>query len=370
MRTVYRPLLTVRLRHSFYASGQSLDDFRVLPAAATGRLLARSGLVLRELADGLAVYAEVEPDAFPHRLLRPLGADGLELTFLLMPANPHLWNISELPDHRPGASVFCFDNLRDDQADGRLHLGDSLAGARVGEALELVPGGIYTHRFAAPASAATITLTDRFGNAAASASFALDGGETTTEYRFDLDAAGLPVGRYAASDDLGGSAQLYYDPKTGGLRPFGVIEIYSRTDHLTPGGVDTVPPAYRFLSGEELTGAGDYHLQLDSRATTWRYHVLKKYSADGFQLDQLEITGDVAFTRTLEPERAVFTSTAAVPLAERRRPLALTAAAAPPASPPAGDEDKLRDLPSPAASTPLAAGGSPPDFISEMYVYV
>ncbi len=373
MRTVYQPLFKVRLRHSFYASGQSRDDFRLEPAAATGRLLARSGLIFRRLDDGFAVYAEVEPDLYPRRLLRPLGADGLRLTFLLVPANPHLWNISELPEYRPGASVFHFDNLRDDQAGGRLHLGDSVAGARVGEALQLVAGGVYSHRFAAPAGAATITLTDLLGNAAATASFTLpDPGAGTSEYRFDLAAAGLAPGRYTASDDLGGSAELYYDPETGAARPFGVVEIFSRTGHLTPGGNDLVPAAYRFLDGEELTGISDYHLQLDSRATTWRYHVFKKYSADGFQLDQLEITGDVFFTRTVDSERAVFTSTAAVPLAESRRPLALTATAAPPASPPALEEgeDKLRDLPNPAASTPLAAAGSPPDFISEMYVYV
>lgn len=363
MRTVFRPLFRVRLRHSFYASGRSRGDFLAAPAAATRRALARHGLIFRPLADGWAVYAEIEPDSSPERLLRPLGADGLRLTFLLLPANPHLWNISELPEYRPSRSVFYFNNLRDDQDGGRLYLGDSVAGERLGEALPLVAGGIYTHRFAAPVEAASVTLADLFGNPVATISFALPPGTSTSEYRLDLTAAGrLAPGRYSASDDHGGSAVFYYDSEIFAGRPFGAVEIFSRTDTLTPDASDLVPAAYRYLDGDQLSGV-DYSLQLERRSTTWRYHVVKKYSVDGFALEDLEITGDVAFDPpSVDSERAVFTSTAAVPLAESRRDLALTTTTSPP--------EKIRDLPNPAAATPLAAEGSPPGFVSEIYVYV
>ncbi len=375
MRSVYQPLVRVRLRHSFYASGQSRDDFSVEPAAATRRALEAQGLIFRRLDDGWAVYGEVVPDSTPPRLLRPLGAGGLQLRFLLLPVNPHLWTVTELPEYRPGAEVFYFDNLRDDPEDGRLLLGDGAAGARLGDPLPLITGGVYTHRFAVPVRSAQVDLADRFGSPAASASFVLDDPDpaaATSEYRFDLAEAGLAPGRYTASDDQGGSAELYYDPEVFAGRPFGVVEIFSRTDVLTPDESELVPPAYRFLDGEELTGVTDYCLQLDSRSTTWRYQVFKQYSADGFALDQLEITGDVAFTRTVDAERAVFTSIAAVPLAESRQDLALAALDTPSASPPdpEDEEDKIRDLPSPTAATPLAAEGSPPELISELYVYV
>ncbi len=353
MRIAFKPLFRIRLRHSFYATGHSVRDFAVEPGAATRRTLSDHGLVFRRLADGCAVYGEVEPGSDPLRLLRPLGDDALRLTFLLQPANPYLLNISELPEHRPGRSVFYFNNLRDDQEGGDLHLGDSVADARVGDAIRLVTGETCTYRFASPVHDAVLVLFDLFDNTVFATSFSLpDPAATTSEYRLDLRQAGhLVPGRYTLRDDRGGGESFYYDPEIFANRPFGAIEIFSRTD---------VAPAYRFLSGDQLLGVRDYVLRIESRATRWRYHVVKKYSANGFPLDALAISGEIAFHKIVDAERAIFTSTVPVPLSERRQALALQGE----------DGSPVRNLPNPAADTPLQADAAPGSFISEMYVYV
>lgn len=360
MRTVFHPLFEVRLRHSFYLSGSSISDFVVEPSPATRRALKGGGLVFRRLADGWAVYGEIEPDSSPRRLLRPLGTAGLRLTFLLLPANPHLWNISDLEGYRPGSAVFYFNNLFDDAQLGRLHLGDSVADARVGTPLPLIAGNDLTHPFGAPVQAAAVTVTDLFGRTVATSSFSLpDPAAETSEHRLDLAAAGLAAGRYTATDDHGGSRAFYYDPEIFAGRPFGVVEIFSRTDGLTADESERVPAAYRFLDGDEVTGNGAYALQLESRSTRWRFNVIKKYTTNGFQLADLGVTGAVPFDKAVEADRAIFTSTDSVPLRDSRQPLALEE-----------NNDKVRDLPNPGATTPLAAGAAPGSYVSEMYVYI
>ena len=60
----------------------------------------------------------------------------------LVPVSSSLSNISDLPDFRPGRAVFYFNNLRDDQEDGLLYLGDSLV---LGQAIRLVTATTWTH---------------------------------------------------------------------------------------------------------------------------------------------------------------------------------------------------------------------------------
>jgi hypothetical protein len=359
MQSAYAKLFRVRLRHSFYASGESVDDFRVEPAPASRRTLQEHGLVFRPLDDGWAVYAEVEPDSSPPTLLRPLGIDALRLSFLLLPKNPYLWSISDLPAHRPGRSVFYLNNLRGDPADGRLHLGNSVAAERVGEALPLIAGETYTYLLATPKNTASFQIDDLFGNTLGTDSFTLpDAATSTQEHRLDLTKIQrLAAGLHTVHEDDGGWQIFYYDPQLFAARPFGVVEIFSRTDTLTPDGIDLVPVAYRFLDGDVLTGV-EYTLQLDSRATSWRYNVVKKYGADGLQLEDLSIAGPVAFTKSVESDRAVFISDDLVALAESPQTLVLEE-----------NENRVRILPNPMAATPLQAGATD-SYVSEINVYV
>jgi hypothetical protein len=181
-----------------------------------------------------------------------------------------------------------------------------------------------------------------------------------TEYRLDLAAIGrLAPGRYSIADDHGRTNPIYYDPGVDASRPAGIIEIFSRTEALTPDQSDRVPASYRFLSGEQLTGFDAYHLQLDALATTWRYVVTKKYTANPITLDQLAIDGPISFAKSVSGDRAVFTSDAVVRFSETPSGLKLKAGA-----------QEVLDLPDPDERIVLGDGGGPGRFVSDMFVYV
>lgn len=361
MRVVYRKLFRIRVRHGWYANAETRGDFELAPTESTAALLDSAALRTRRYPDGLVVFGEVEPDSDPPALMRPLGAAALRFAFELRALNPALLNIAELPSFRPGRSVFCFDNLRQDIDSGRKLLGDSIANARVGAAARLVTRDMYTHDFAAPVAAATIRVLDRFG--AQIASLDAKSPQPTAplgEYRIDLaKIPKLVPGRYTIADDHDGSASIYYDPGLDASRPLGVIEIYSRTESITPNKSNRVPASYRFFAGDSLTGFDSYHLQFEALATTWRYIVTKKYTNNDIALDDLEIEGPLTFDKSVSDARAVFTSDAAVRFSETPRGLQLKA----------GNKE-IRDLPDPCETIVLGGGAGPGSFVSDTFVYV
>ncbi len=365
--SVFKPLFSVRLRHSFYDRGCSEQDLVVMPSPTTSRFFNDHGLLFRQQAAGWALYCEIEPNSNPPRLLKTLADNPLRLTFLLRAVNSRLANISELPEHRPGRSVFCLDNLAEEMLDGRLLLGDSVAGVRFGPAVRLVTGEIWTYGFSTAVNRATLSLVDRFGSTQYTTSFSLPDGTTTSEYRFDFSKAGLLApGRYQLRDDgdLGDPQELYYDPEITAPRPFAVVEIFDRTDSLTPDGSNLVPDDYQFLNGNQLVGGKEYTVQFEARSTTWRYNVIKKYPTNGLDLTTLaitdpSITNPITFTRAVVADRAVFTSDGIVQLSEGRTALTLSGGTS---------GNRIRELPNPTMETPLGAvEGSP---VSDLYVYV
>lgn len=361
MRTTFTRLFTVRIRHGFYADGRARGDLTGRPLPATAALLDALGLGFRALADGFTVYGETD-GATPPRLLRPLGAAPLQFAFLLEPAHAYLASMTALPAFRPARQVFCFDNLREDIADSRAHLGDAIAARRLGDPVDLVTAPSVTYRFAAPVNAATLTVRDGFGAAVHTEAFALPNpADRTDAHRIALaQIDATPFGRISIEDDGGGRMALRYAPDLGAARPLAIVDILSSTAGLTPG-LDRVPAAYRFLAADGSVTSREFHLQLEPRATTWRYNVVRKYAADDSTLADLAIVGGVTFTRTLETGRAVFVSSAPVALSEQSPVPALELRDA---------THKLRDLPYPGAATPLKAGAAPGSFASEIFVYV
>lgn len=361
MRIAFKRLFRIRVRHGWYPDGGTHEDFDVVATPSTAVLLAALGLRTRAHADGLTVFGEVEPGSDPPALRRPLGAVSLRFTFELRARNARLLNITDLPPFKPAQTIFCFDNLREDVAAGRTHLGDGVAGARIGEAVTLVTAGVHMHPLGAPVVEATVTIRDRFGATVATLDArSPDPGASQSEYRLDLTALpSIVPGRYEITDNQGGVSRIHYDPGAAS-RPFGVIEIYTSTTGLTPDATDRVPVPYRFITGDTLTGLDPYYVQLEAVATTWRYLVTKKYVNNGIALAQLSIDGPIAFTGAVSGDSAVFTSTAAVRLSAARRGLKLLKQPA----------KELRDLPDPDLTTPLGAVDASPNFVSDMFVYV
>ena len=359
MRVVYKKLFRIRVRHGWYANAETRGDFELVPTDETAALLDATGLKIRRFSDGLSVFGEIEADSNPPVLMRSLGGTALRFTFGLRAVNTGLLNIADLPIFQPGQSIFCFDNLREDIAAGNRLLGDSVANARFGAAVRLVTRSTYTHQFNAPVDSAVIRVLNRFGAQVVSLNVGSPLAPMRT-YRLDLASIdSLAPGRYTISDNHGGATAIYYDPGLGALRPTGVIEIYSRTEPLTPDHSNRVPASYRFLSGNTLAGFDAYHLQFEALATTWRYIVTKKYDNNGVNLSQLAIAGSLSFGKNVSASTAVFTSSAKVKLSETPRGLKLKA----------GNKD-IRELPDPDQRTPLGRGTTPGNFVSDTFVYV
>jgi hypothetical protein len=362
MKLTYRKLLGIRLRHSFYRSGDSTGDLEVRPTGETSRLLTDYGIVFRPAPHGADLFARVEPDTAPPALYTPLDIDELRLHFTLTTLHPWMGNVTSLPAHRPGRTVFYWNNLRDDQSGGRLHLSDSVAAARVGPALTQVAGETLEYPFASAVSSAEIRIDDLFGNRLATIPFNL-GSETTRAYRLDLTGiAGLVPGRYRAHDSHGGSLSFFYTPVPLPKRLLGVVEVFSSTTGLEPLGNELVPVGYRFLDGVELTGIGDYHIQLESRSTTWRYRVVDRYDSGSITLSQVNVVdpgGVINFSKVVQASEVVFESTALIALSETPPGLELRHGAT-----------KLRDLPYPRLNTPVSEVTGAGDHVSEMFVNV
>lgn len=363
MRIAYRRLVGVRVQHGFYANGRTNGDFEIAPTAATAALLTARGLRYRTEADGISVFGEIEPDSQPPELLHPLGKDALRFVFALKLVRKSLFTATAGADFRPGQSLLCFDNLREDTdvAADRAFLGDSVVGQRVGPASWLLTRPSFDYPLAAPVSAATVSVTDRFGALVATSSVVAPLGTTLTEVRLDLAALlGERRGRYALSDDHGGSLAVYYDPDLEASRPFGVIEVYSRTEPFTPDGMNRVPPAYRFLAGDVLTGQDTFHVGLEARATRWRYVVNKKYEHSGVELNGLSIQGPVTFAApVISGTSAVFRAQTTLALSEDSRNFTLEFGGR-----------AVRVLPEPDPATPLGREAATGDPLSDLFVNV
>lgn len=360
MRTTYKPLVRVRLRHSFYTDGRSVGDFSVEPASATRTVLEQTGSIFRVLQDGFAVYAEVVPGSDPPVLLRPPGADPVRLVFLLSSVNSRFEQMTALPKHRPAGTVFHLTNLRQDNDQGRLYLGDRSANARIGPAVVLVTSALFTYPVAGPATGLTLSLADMFGNAPRPVPYDLSAAtQAGSELRANLAAVpALSAGRYTLSDSAGGSVDLYYDPRLRGRNPVGLIELFGTTLPLTGNGPDLVPEDYRFVAGDKIK-AKDYYVQFDRLQTVWRYNVIKRYDANAVPLDELSVDGPVAFTASVQVDRAVFTSSEPLALVEQPHDVQLKHA-----------ETLIRKLPNPTIGTSMKKTDAEGAFVSEVNVYI
>lgn len=360
MTTAYAALFEVAFRHAFYMDGRS-RDFRAVPTPGCQKLLDQHGLLFRRSASGFTVYAQVLPGSDPPALIRDVGSDAMAFRFYLRLTNPDFSNITRLPEHDGMRSLFYFNNLREDRQDGRRYLGDSVAGLRLGEPVRRAFGAAYTYSFAAPVNDAALQLTDLFDNVKLNTSVEVyDPAETVSSFQLNpYQLSSVSPGRYALTDSHGGREDIYYDPSLFGHDVFGLLEIYNRTDALTPDDSERVPAAYRFLDGDEITGKGAYTVAFEPRSTVWRYIVTKKYDTNGIALDNLGIAGGIAFTKSPDTEQVTFTSDAQVPLAE-----------APPGLTLEDNGTKIRRLPHPRMNTPLKKETPAGPYRSDMYVYI
>ncbi len=365
MRTIYSSLFSIDLRHGYYAAGRPGQDLVLVPTPETARLLRERAFVCRATDHGVAVYAEVtSADPLPS-LRRPVGAGGIRFAFALLARSPYIGSVTDLPNIRPGRQLFAFDNLSEDVTDGELHLGDSVAGTRVGSPLVLETGSTLLQEFDPPIASTNVQCVDRFGAQMFSVEIESPGpAEPLTEARIE-DWDRLAPGRYTVSDDSGASVGRYKGPGIERGSPLGVVEIFDRTDGMAPDGIDRVPAAYRFLTGDQVTPVS-YVLQLEPKATIWKYVVVNKFRPEELNVNDLEIQSTPAsftFTRQIQGDRAVFISDETRVVKQKPAALMLKGVID-------GSLKSLVGLPSPVDSSPLEAGTSLDELVSTLYVYV
>lgn len=360
----YEILFEVNVRNEYYKDKYS-PDFDIQPTGACQELLQRYKLVFRKSAYGFKVFAPVIPKTILPQLEFPLQGRSLRFTFEMISKNSYLDAISDIPDHHPAQEIFYFSNLYNDADNGLLYLGDQIAGDRIGEALKIINTTHLNYRLTAPVNAAQFELVDLFNN-----SFTLpvqgfsfsDPAEKTNLFQHELQKVEkMSPGRYLMSDNQGGDLTFYFDPSFYGRRVFGVIEIYSNTTELTPDQADHVPPAYRFVENDEISGKGNYNIGLPASQHKWMYVCRKnpENAGNGLEVKKLTVEGPVTFSKAGgdDIEERKILSNDPITSSEERVTVSLK-----------HEGTKILDLPNPGLGSTIKKNNG--DQFFEMYIYV
>jgi len=324
MTDYYARLVQLTVEHEYFRSGV-VEAVRIRPLAETQRALRAADLLVRRIGPLWVLGVEVDPvvpspgaDPEDH-LRRPFPVDVLRFGLVLESHTVAL--VSPLDAWRPGATVHHLSNLTPSGAGDAPYLTDPATGERLGPPVPLVSGPTWTYPLATPAAAVELSVTTLFGTTIATFHRAF--AEPVDSVPLDLASiAGLTPGRYTIHDDTGGTATLYYAPGMEGEPLFAMIELYvSSLPFADP--PEQVVGDYRFLDGERVLGVGPFRCAIPARSTYWQYVLEKKYADNGIDLDRVEVTGDLDFSRiALSTSRATFESDD--PAVWREDPLRIT----------------------------------------------
>ncbi|MCI5141385.1 MAG: hypothetical protein D3909_06605, partial [Candidatus Electrothrix sp. ATG1] len=171
-----------------------------------------------------------------------------------------------------------------------------------------------------------------------------------------------------------GTYEFYYAPGLFGKSVFGIIDIFNTTAHLTDAAEKGVPKEYQYLFENTINSIFPYTVILNSRSTTWRYIISKKYNRkNGSGIDLIDLSVEykdkdnkeiVGFgSNSSGEEKIVFHTKKELPISEVQiSSIKLKLKAS-------GKE--IRILPAPSLTTALQkAPDGPEGFCSDMYVYV
>jgi hypothetical protein len=255
MRIVYRPLVALACRHSFFESGLA-RPLAMTPTAGCRRLMAQRRLLLRGEPAGGVVHAG--------RDAAGLLAAGLDpatpLVFALVADDP-CFPAYTATDWAPGL-VVCYSNRPEPPADPAAPGERVLVGATLA-----LKTRAFVHRFAAPRRAATVAVLRAADGTTVYAAPAPAGAFETLA----LDLAALAEGRYDLRLD-GEAALAFYLVEAASPGLWGVVELYG-------------------LGALAAAGAAEplrYVIALEARATIWRYVILGAAGAT------LAVAGEIA----------------------------------------------------------------------------
>lgn len=109
----YDKLFSVELLHK-YSADNACNDFTVIPSAATKQLLGNYRIQVRQIANILNAWINLDPAALESTpsVRKPfiIPEEGLQLTFFMILNNPLFFNYTNLPTANNNGSIYYFTN--------------------------------------------------------------------------------------------------------------------------------------------------------------------------------------------------------------------------------------------------------------------
>ncbi len=366
MKIVYRTLLNFNFHHGYYSDPEDSRGFCIHPTPRCSRILENHHIIFRRTPGGFSLFCRIEPDTKPPKMMRGFDDVPPKLEFWIEAVQPPLVGISKLPEYKPAKECFYFDNLSDQRTtpvgESPLYLGDSTSDKILGDPLTRISCDMLTYEFKPAVTSAILTLKNLFNTEIKA--IPIRSKDPISNYRLNLNQLfSLKPGRYTLSDNHGGIKPFYYAPELSEKAVFGLLDIHITTVDHTPDNSEKVPGTYQFLTPSgTLSGLDPYAIRLDSRSTTWRYVVIKKYKTNGIPLSGLTVLhqdGAVNFDKTADTGQIIFTADDSLPVKENEKPVELHRSG-----------NKIRELPAPSLNTPLQQHPDVTGLSSDIYVYV
>lgn len=364
MKLVYEILFEVEIEHGYYENNLS-PDFSISPTPECAQMLSNFKLIFRETKFGFKVFAPVEPETNPIKLIYPFDEKSLKFSFHMQLHNFYFDAITKLPAFIPSKQLFYFSNIREDIDNQNLYLSDHVNGQRIGNPLKNINSYQLNYKLQAPQNSASFQLKDMFDNKFELPVSGFDfsePGDKTNLFQINLSEVKiLQAGRFIISDNHGGSLPLYFNPQLYGQNVFGIIEIFNNTTNLVEPPANQIPETYRFTENGTITKKGKYKIGFSPSQVKWMYVCRKNQvnSENGISVDKLTVAGPVTFSKVggddLE-ERKILSQDKIN--SNQTRPIVSLNF----------DGQKIRDLPTPEMGSVLKKENN--EVFFEMYIYV
>lgn len=261
----YAPLFQVECLHGYFAN-RPCPVLTLRPTPACRQLLARYGCLFRPgPGGGMVAWASRDGEN-----LMAAFDEAQPFSFDLISGDPHLLTYTQaeaaatLSPSPLNESLHHFHNLGGHTADDGVCLLHP-PGQALSEAPLPVRPKRFTHSLEEPADQPRLEVVSLLGDAVV---WQLQRADKAVR-AIPLDLSTLPDGRYRLRID-GQDGSPFYLSDAGGAQRWGVLDIY-------PGGpaqAAQVPAAGQALDAGGQPQPKTYRIRLESRATTWRYHIV------------------------------------------------------------------------------------------------
>lgn len=132
MKTSYRILFSIQLRHDYYTQTESFSDIEIIPTGKTRSILNGNRILYRFQDNKFTAMIEVNGD----KPFVNLGSD-TKLRFILKLKNPSFTNISGLKLFGLNNRIYYFSNRANNESDNILYLSNVIPGHDPGEEYEV-----------------------------------------------------------------------------------------------------------------------------------------------------------------------------------------------------------------------------------------